>query len=477
MIRLPLRWGAIRASGRFVVLMFLSVTVLVGIDQAIGPNLLTAIAALVSYVLLSALLYRFEPTFFLLSFLFIFGQFGALLSGVLIESGAYISEQQRTGFLTGATVWLCFYTTVFILVAYSLFQLFDGARNSRAFFVRYRVLKNTRILTYALLLGVIVFVFIGLFINGSPLLEHRDRFSYWRFNTVPLLQPIHNQLSTLIFALGLCFPFTRSRGERNFAFFLLLITLVYFVLQGEKYTALVLVTYSFLLPILMRVFAIRRRRPSIKQAAIVGLVTGGILIPLILYQYSGTFRSDTPITNLIQRVVLQGHVWWGTYDHYLNGTLPVEQNVQSAKELAALFSFRPADDTGMSYLMRVVSPEDLVARYKSQGIRFTMGYPAIGLAAFGQVGLIALQIVAAILFVAVAGLLLRSVRAARVLLAVVGYKLLFELNGVFGMGNLHELLTLKTALYVALAFVVAPLTIGARDLARFAKATTKKSLI
>ncbi|MFA5552701.1 MAG: hypothetical protein WDA03_13930, partial [Trueperaceae bacterium] len=62
--------------------------------------------SLVTYVLLAVMLFRFEPVFFVLVFLFILGQFGAMLSGVLIESGVYVSEQRRYGFVTGSTVWL-----------------------------------------------------------------------------------------------------------------------------------------------------------------------------------------------------------------------------------------------------------------------------------------------------------------------------------------------------------------------------------
>jgi len=448
--------------------------VLVLTDLILGPTLATAVLSLVTYVLLAVMLFRFEPVFFVLVFLFILGQFGAMLSGVLIESGVYVSEQRRYGFVTGSTVWLVLYTSFFLYAAFFLFQFFDTPRRARELFRRFRVWRGARLTIYLLLIVVLVVVFVGLLVNGSPLLEQRDRFSYWRTNSIPFLQPIHNQLSTLIFAMGLAFPFAQGRTERAGALLLLAATLVYFVLQGEKYTALVQVLYSFALPFLMRTFATQVHRPSVKRALLIGLAIGGALTSLILYQYYSTHQASNPLTNLSQRIALQGHVWWGAFEQHSAGTLPVAPADQLANELRSLLALRPADsapETGMTYLMRVVAPLDLVERYRAQGIRFTMGYPAIGLVTLGHWGLFALQLIAAILVVVVILVLLKGVRQANVLLAIVGYKLLNELNGVFGMGNLNELFSLKTLLYAALALAIVAVSRSYDSLAAAARAT------
>lgn len=447
--------------------------VFVGIDLILGPSLATSVASLTCFIVLAVLLYRFEPVFFILVFLFVLGQFGALLSGVLIESGVYVSEQRRFGFVTGSTVSLAFYTMFFLAAAFYLFQLVDAPRRLSEFARRHRVWAGARVAIYALVVGVLVLVFIGLLVNGSPLLEQRDRFSYWRTNSIPFLQPIHNQLSTLVFAVGLAFPFARRRPERYFALLLVLTALGYFVLQGEKFTALVQVLYSFAMPWLVRMFSSRSQKPSVKRALIIGIAIGSALGGLILYQYYTTFQASNPLANLSQRIALQGHVWWGAYDNYTAGTLPVAPSDQLRREADALLTLgnpTPGVDTGMSYLMHVVAPTDLVERYRGQGIRFTMGYPAIGLVTVGPWGLLLFQVLAAGLAVLVAMLILRGVRTANVLIAIVGYKLLYELNGVIGMGNLSEMLSGKTVLYVGLAALLIAAALSKKSLAAAAVA-------
>lgn len=468
------RWMRVRKSVGLVGALLATSLLLVLADVIFGPTLATAVLSLVTFVLLAVMLFRFEPVFFVLVFLFVLGQFGAMLSGVLIESGVYVSEQRRYGFVTGSTVWLGFYTTFFLSAAFFLFQYFDAPKRAQELFGRFRVWRGTRLTIYLLLIAVLVLVFVGLMVNGSPLLEQRDRFSYWRSNSIPFLQPIHNQLSTLIFAMGLAFPFAQGRTERAGAILLLATTLLYFVLQGEKYTALIQVLYSFALPFLMRTFATQVHKPSVKRALLIGLAIGGALTSLILYQYYSTHQAANPLANLSQRIALQGHVWWGAFEQRSAGTLPVPPREQIEKEARSLLTLRSAGtvpDTGMTYLMRVVAPLDLVERYRAQGIRFTMGYPAIGLVTLGPWGLLALQLVAASLLVIVILFLLKGVRQANVLLAIVGYKLLNELNGVFGMGNLNELFSLKTILYAGLVLAIVSASRSHESLAAAAKAS------
>lgn len=420
-------------------------------DAAFGSQPVFAVLGWLVVAAFAVVLVKLEPLVFVLSFLYFLGQFGAMTGGVLIEGGAYVSEQARQGFATGSTLRLALYWLFFIAVATLLFRRLGDRWGLRTGARAPHLSGAWRWAIYALALAVLGVVVAGLVINGAPLIERTDRFSYWRGNAVPFLQPVHNQLSTVVFLLGIAFAFTRRRQERLFVLALVASSLVYFVLQGEKFTALVHVGFGFVLPVAALALARPGAGISLVRLAMAGIAAMAVLTSLILFQYVTVFDADAPVDRLVQRIALQGHVWWGVDERVAAGMLPVPPSTQRLREAVALIDPRPAEhDVGMTLLMRTVAPEDLVQRYRRQGIRFTMGYPAIGLYLLGPAGVLALQVVAALLFVAVALYLVRSVTRARIVHAVVAYKLSYEVYAPFATGDLHELINPKLIVYAAL---------------------------
>ena len=178
---------------------------------------------------------------------------------------------------------------------------------------------------------------------------------------------------------------------------------------------------------------------------------------LILYRYSTVFSSKPPLVSLEQRVALQGHLWWGVDLHYLQGTLPIPPAVQRGNELRALMSPggpKQSEPVGMTLLMRTVAPTRLVDGYIKQGIRFTMGFPAIGLYLFGPYGLVVVEVLAALFVVLSAWYLLSAIWTARVLRGLVAYKIFLLGYEVLTVGNLYEVLSYKSLLYLSLALLV-----------------------
>ena len=403
----------------------------------------------------AVVLARLEPTLFVMSFMLFLANMGAITGGLLIEFGAYVSEQERYGFATGSTIRLAFYWLAFLTVStFGYRALHRHRRQPRRGPDAVRLSTAWRWSLYSLAGVLVLVVFVALFVNGSPLLERTDRFTYWRTNAIPFLQPIHNQASTAVFLVGLAFAFAPRKLERAIALLIALVFLIYFVFQGEKFTALTHVVFAFLLPVAVRTLSSPGARIPLAKTLVAGAILAGALTGLILFQYQTIFGSADPVARLVQRVALQGHVWWGVDERIRAGELPVEPATQRAHELAALLKIQPpTDEVGMAHLMRTVAPLNLVERYERQGIRFTMGYPAIGLYLFGPVGLLVLQAVAAMLFVGLFSYMAWAIGHARVLHGVIAYKLYYELHGPFTMGELHDLTNPKILVFLALALL------------------------
>ena len=218
-------------------------------DTLLGPSLALGISAAVVTVIYCVVLFRLKPLFLLLAFLFVLGQVGSILSGVLIEAGAYISEEGRFGFPDGATLRLNLYFLVFLVAALLFFEVIRRSGLLRSGHGRVHTPTGLRIVVYVLAAAFLAYAFLGLAINGSPLVEHHDRFSYWRTNRLPVLQVANNQLSTFVFLMSLLMSTRKRRMDRLYAVAFVILTIVYFVLVGQKFTAFVNVGYSFLLPI------------------------------------------------------------------------------------------------------------------------------------------------------------------------------------------------------------------------------------
>lgn len=418
---------------------------------AAGPSVLVAAAAFVAVTSFIAILFRYEPLFFVGMALFILGQGGALFSGVLIEGGAYVSEEHVHGFPTGATTELAFYFVGFLMVALIVFHRLMPRRQRRGAASR-RLTRNWRILAYIAAALAISYGVLGLMINGSPLLEHIPRYGYWRTNRLPLLHPIHNQFSTLAFLMGIGWSMGVRRGERVLIASLVAAMLCYFVFEGEKFTALIVVGFSFLLPILARRISVFRDRSTLARAGWIVVAAGGLLGVLVVYQYATVFANRSPLAMVQERVVLQGHVWWGVERAAHQGALPVPPAIQRGRELAAFVDPRTSGgDVGMPLLMRTVAPSSVVDAYLSEGVRFTMGYPAIALYLFGPYVLVVLQAIAAALTAILLAYLLRNLLRGRYLRALLGYKIFFEVYGILTIGNLADLISYKMLAYIAVA--------------------------
>lgn len=397
-------------------------------------------------------------------------QLWAVISSAYIETGIYITEQERFSYYTGATLRLViintiFYASLFIFLNYRL-----GKHSAKSKFngtgllqVKVRDSQSAKTLIYSfltILFLAISYLYLDLFRNGViPLLNMGEvsRFNYWTdYNSNRLAGKIYGYSYPIAFMLGFLFMRLKlmrvSRLVSVMPMILLIYLLGYFILLGNKFSILYLSIFAFLMPLLVNkqtAIKVNKRQLIIFGSLLISLVF--LFLVLSYYQYS--LVSDTPFQVIMYRTFgLQGHMWWGidnlltsiSVDHYSHFVSEIEEILNPT----ALHI-----NTGIRFLMILLDPR-VAWIYITNGVNFTMAYPAIAVYTFGYLGAGLFQIVFALL----TGLLIRwnigLIEQGRVISATVVFKFLFAIYYILTMGELSALLYIKNLAYVLLVLVI-----------------------
>lgn len=340
--------------------------------------------------------YRLEPLFLYLALPFAFNWAWCLLSMRYLEGGAYITEQFTYGTLTGATARFALLALAFLtVVALSVNnfarkpQLTDPFR----FVDRDRLRANFARISMLLWLVLIVALIATGLVYGFPLLTGQSRFAYWP--TTPGLQRLEYLLPCAMLPLGVRHHVVG--GRRNILALLAGIGMM--VLFSDKFSG----PLTSLMYFVMGYFTARALDPSVtkrhvglSRAIIVGPIVAALLVGTTWYGYAA-INGEQPqqirqtITN--RALGLQGHVYFGVdraevVDH--TDTVTPGDFLKKNHE--------PDNPGGLVQLMYEVSPRSFVASMRASGIRFTNGYPAIAVAAFGFWGALGVQVIIGLLF-------------------------------------------------------------------------------
>ncbi len=181
-----------------------------------------------------------------------------------------------------------------------------------------------------------------------------------------------------------------------------------------------------------------------------------ILVCLISYHYAELSGSNDALEDMfIMRFASQGQIWWGV-DKLISD---LDNNVDVFfQEMHYWFDFKLDEDIiynfGMYKVMSVISTQERVLRYLDLGIRFTLGWPGVGLYYFGYFGLIFAQLILGTLlgwWCAITYKVIKKANIVKVLILIELYRYLVE---AFVMGNMYVLFSIK-----GLAFVLAYITV------------------
>ena len=386
-----------------------------------------------------------------LLFLFMiwFGHFWMALSSSYLESGVYITEQNRESFANNATLILlgleaCFWLSALVTIKALRGTLPVGRK------IRFSTSGNGLLCLFA---GTaLTMLLANLALTGSPLFDASiTRFNFWENAKLPFLnQILGNVAAPIIVMLGVSYALSVD-SKRNLqakaALIIFIGFLAYYVLIGHKFS-MQLLAFSLFMPsvLFLRWQALGKLNISVSHvvlAASAGSLVLGLISWHYLQKHVGFVEDQGGVLNaIIYRFLgLQGHVWWGTITEHQQGYVVTDP-------LGAMLN-------GMEISMYAVSPTQLVDRYLDSGVRFTMAYPGIVVLSLGLLGAALVQLMVGVLVGWLVWICERQLAERRLLGSIMALTLLSNFWLVLNMGDFSTLISVKfIAPLVTLIFLV-----------------------
>lgn len=374
-------------------------------------------------------------SFSILASQYIFACLWVTASLFYIESGAYMSEIREYGYASGATSAYILSTLYFFLLAFLSFSIVQRLKVRQTDITfrlgefklsAARVYKVTATFLYPTLLILAL-------VTSAPLLSGLDRNIFWSSHAIGLQRVLFNQLPLVAFIAGfVCIKKDNGLTLKEILKSLLPIYALQLI-YGETFTAIFTATTFFLIPICSEkrgLNLIYKNKTKI-LTTIVG-AAAALLSFKFLGSYVAGIGSGTAV--MMNRVLaLQGQVWWAIYTFG-------DQLSNNGYE-------------GIQLLMYKISPSDVFNAYSSQGVNFTMGYPAILVTQFNKSWLL-FHALFALGFGAILGLLKKLIVKNKFFSSIVFIKIYSAFYVCITNGEIQDILSLKSLFYVLCAILV-----------------------
>jgi hypothetical protein len=376
-----------------------------------------------------------------------FSHFWMGLSVSFLELGVYITEQLQFSYNNGATFGLLGFEALFWFGVVASKELFPSKYSSSSM-LAYN-LRSSRAILIVVAVSITM-LYLNLALTGAPLLSDGiTRFNYWSVSALPFLNVILGDVATpLIFMLSVVFSIAHVENKKKHArvaallFFSLIL---YYYLMGQKFSI-----QFFALSVFFGTALYMRKIRGLKtEIGFFQFFLAFLFVVFAIVILVGNYTSSHSdfvegqggvlFAVIYRALALQGHVWWGAYDIHLNPAY-VGGHGNS-------FSLN-----GMETMMYAVSPAVLVQDYLSQGVRFTMAYPAIVLYKYGFFWGGVLQFIAGYCMGFVVSVFAKMIAQSRIYASCASLIVLEMLIIMFNMGDFSDLLKAKFLLPL-LAFI------------------------
>ncbi len=359
--------------------------------------------AILIYVIFSLYILKRHKAYFVYFAFLTFVQSWALISCFYNDTGIYNIELFRTTVPTYATLRLALFYIVFncgFLAIASIVGPRKLARTDYTFSDETVRLKNLKLIGYAIIASVILYISYSFATEGIPLLNglHRHAF-FLQANPLEKVLIVHSFI--LAFALGYFRKEGKKIGPLSINGFLLGVYLLFTILIGNKFSAFLLLLIPYFAPIYARRFYKNPKLDLFKTRYVVTM----IVIILVLGSFAlGSYYfvmgdSEIALNYFINRVfAFEGEMWWAVdygvnnYDLYSPDQFQIE--LQNLFEPASV----PSSEVGMQYLMIKVLGPDIAFPIIERGYLYTMTYPAILIASFPLAIALIIQFAAGLFF-------------------------------------------------------------------------------
>lgn len=316
------------------------------------------------FLLLVFYLSKNSPYFFWAVLFFIFSYFLNIVSNLFIETGIFISEQNRYGELTGGTVRLSLSIVFFLFVSCVfvsfLNKLIKVPKNiyisKNSFFVFSFSL-------YLFLCSVFVFV---LFVYGVPLLMEVPRSSFLSDN--PLAAKV--RVLFMVFSPLLGYSIFLNSGFRSkFLILFLFLSIFLLFLSSDKFSGPIAIFFGAVSGYkLCSLSCGEESRVGVKGYVLsFSFILICMLVVSFVYATIENLSGEEIVDKILGRIFgLQGHIW-----HRMDTLSMTDSITISVKE------FWGMDRPAMHSLMYRVADSSLVSSMLKAGVTFTSGFPAV----------------------------------------------------------------------------------------------------
>ncbi len=364
-------------------------------------------------------------------------------SVLVIEQGAYVSEQDKHGefYFTNFYLLMFFFVSVVsFLFFYTVFQ-----KGLKLNLPKVKIVKKSELsIVYAIAIIIMVVAYISLLSSPSVYTsEEITKFNYWETAAYPGLSALlGSTIGYLPFIFGITF-----RRYKKLTLLLVGLYIIYLVGVDQKFTAFLYGLIGFFVS--YTIIGLRQKESksilNFKKRYLV--LVGTLIFSLVLLKYSNknpfAYLNLTPVESVFYRAFgLQAHVFWGVNEKYVYNDAP---NTWDLSELPY----------GMHVVMRDFTPEfhqRYLERLWEGGVSWTNAYPAILMRIFPLPIALLFHFIAFSFVPLIYVLLVKAIRNENYLIAVILFQLTLWLTNVYSMAYFHRILKV-VLIFLFIAFL------------------------
>lgn len=383
---------------------------------------------------------------------FIFIRVTELASGLLIESGGYLTETGVTGVYTGSFIRLPIYYLIFfysVFSAYNYLNLNHFKSKHSNFklnrpFIFFTIVFSTLVLLSGLLAGIQ---------NGFSFFLGVNRFTFREFGGSPLLNFFLNNRFLVLVITSAVYSISKKRFEKVFAIIIASFTVLLSVLHGEQFTSMVSLFLAFFIaPLIIATIQGKQVGNKIMVIGLSALLIGALVV-LLVYSQQGYDIKDLAE----RRLLLQAQLWYvvdtetkslffGNLDSFFRN-IPSFTHLNTSEFKNVLIPY------GMRELMYVHALPSIYDQYLENDVTFTMGQMAMLLYWFGYLGMIPAVIFTGILFGGVILYLNNSILRMDIISTLLASKIFMWFVFGFQQGEYWYIWGAKTLVFIIFVYL------------------------
>jgi hypothetical protein len=331
-----------------------------------------------------------------------------LISNILIREGFYIYEQKIYGFPNNSIFFLSIFILFFSIAIYR--SNFNKKINIQTYITK---ISKSPVFIYISLLAIFIlsdFILIRILGYGTNRLNIYDGLSIG-----PYLLPVRIILYSLSLYYIIRSPSVYQKVIISIA--MIIWGFIRWDITGSFFP--LLLPWAFLI-------IIENNKQKLSLRFISMIIA--LLIPI------GYLKFMQLDTFFVTRIVLGGHVFWGSINEMWNGDI-FYQLSNYINSFFSLDSFTTNEGFGMGYLMKMLSGS-LADGYLEKGIRFTAGMPAILIINFGIIISVLLYYISIFYYVKWLATYTRILFHSNVIVFLIAYRINIVLLDYLLMGEI-----------------------------------------